>query len=82
MAKKRAAKKATTKECECIKQVDEQLKPHGIKVKRHMTMNFKTGEASMSQPSIEVEKTNRKRGKTPPVFVSYCPFCGVKVPSA
>jgi len=80
MAKKRAKK--ASKGCECIKQVDEQLKQHGIKVKRHLQMNFKSGDASMSPPSIEVEKLNGKRGKTPPVFVSYCPFCGVKVPSA
>jgi hypothetical protein len=74
MAKKKAAKK----ECECLEQVKGQLAEHGVSIKRHLQMNFTTGEGRMSPPSIVVEKKDGKRGKTPTVFCSYCPFCGVK----
>lgn len=74
MAKKKAAKSG----CECLEQVKESLREHGVAIKRELIMNFKTGEGRMSPPFIVVEKTSGKRGKTPTLFCSYCPFCGTK----
>lgn len=74
MAKKKASKSG----CKCLDMVKSDLDDMGVAVKRHVQMNFKTGKATMSPPSIVLEKTGSKRGKMPTIFCSYCPFCGIK----
>lgn len=79
MAKKATAKKAAPKKCNCVTEINEALKPHNARLASGMQLNFKTGEASVTAPHIELVKLDsKKRGRLPAMFCTYCPFCGIK----
>lgn len=78
-----AKKKATKPGCNCIEQVNKQLEDSNAKVAQYLQVNFKTGEATMSNPMVAVEKkihSSRTRTKLPSLICSFCPFCGKKYP--
>jgi len=76
-----AKKKKPATRCNCVEQVNEQLKPMNAKITQNLRMNFATREASMSSPSIVLHKIDSKLKKPlPTVLVAFCPFCGTKSP--
>ena len=62
--------------CECIKKLDEELKPKNLCV----SVMFSLGPGpSMVYPAMHCELIEKKRGKRAPVLApTYCPFCGVR----
>lgn len=76
-------KKIVKKGCDCLKQVQEELKPHNARVVRSMQVNLSNNTCGMSPPKLVLEKLDSKnRGKLLSVFCVYCPFCGKKYPDA
>jgi len=79
MAKKKAAKTG----CNCVEQVNKQLEDSNAKVSQYLQVNFTTGESSMTNPMVALEKkitSSRTRTKLPSLVCTYCPFCGKKYP--
>lgn len=64
--------------CDCIKKVDELLKPHNTVLST--TYVFGTDEVSGGEfVTIKTEIIAPKRGERPKVmFPTYCPFCGTR----
>jgi hypothetical protein len=75
-----AKRKAQPTECDCAKQVDDELNKRGIALDKALSMDFTTGKASVAMPFIAVHwKDKPKRGKRlPTVTCAFCPFCGKK----
>ena len=68
--------------CDCITQVQEQLKPEGLQLKRPMEFNLKAGIGRMGPPLLMVERTasSKSKKKIPMIPCAFCPFCGTKYP--
>ena len=69
------------KPCDCVKQVDEQLKPFNTCLAKSITMTTDGKSRSLGIAlSIETSKLNSKvRGSKKTVMPTFCPFCGVKL---
>jgi hypothetical protein len=81
--KKKAVKRKPRRSgCSCLVSIQKSIKEQGYQVAQELIMNFDTGKASMSQPSIRLEKTsgNKSRKPIPTFFCVYCPFCGKRYP--
>lgn len=80
MAKKTAKSvvKKATKGCDCLVQVQEQLKPHGIALETELFVNFTTGKGGVRGPLLRVKKRSDapKGTKLRTLTCAYCPFCG------
>jgi hypothetical protein len=60
--------------CHCLTEIDELLAEHNGRLS--LTISFGTGGA---YPTIMTEKIDKKkRGQTPVILPTYCPFCGLK----
>lgn len=72
-----------TKRCDCIKQVNEQLKEQGINavVATEMSFNFTKmkGSVELFLPMRYREK-KKKGDKLPSIVCTFCPICGKKIP--
>lgn len=76
-----AKKAAMAKACNCIDQVNDQLKPEGFRVRRCFTINVATQRAGMGPPELVVERCGKpSRKKIPSILCSFCPVCGTKYP--
>lgn len=75
---KTKSKKPT--ECKCMKEVDEQLKAMGVRLKSVFSIDFIKGTTRHIMPLLAVEWADKPlRGKKlPDVLCSYCPVCGKK----
>lgn len=63
--------------CECIRQVNVNLKSLNGRLARGLTINRELNKMDISPPMIMIEKLGK--GQKPPiVLATYCPFCGVK----
>lgn len=70
-----------TKECKCIKQVNDELRLSNAQVAQGLRIDFANGRASMAPPQVVLEKIDAKsRKKLPTMLCSFCPFCGSKYP--
>lgn len=69
--------------CNCIEQINEQLKSQGAEITQRLMLAQDMGDISVSPPVIETRWIGKKpRGKKLPVLLaSYCPFCGEKIES-
>jgi len=79
-AKKKIAKK-TAKPCDCVEKVNKQIENQGVELDSRMVMSFVKDGASggIEAPIIKLCWLDAKRKKpAPPMFCSYCPFCGQK----
>lgn len=74
--------KKPAKACECVEQVNEQLKERGAAITRLMQFDFTKGVAGMSPPVIAMHKigSHKSRKPLPTLCAAYCPFCGKKYP--
>jgi hypothetical protein len=72
------AKSKKRESCQCAENVNKQLEPRGLHLKRRIQFNFETKKASMSPPSIEVERCGDGKRVPTTLLCSYCPFCGRK----
>lgn len=72
------AKKRT--DCNCLKEANESLKQHGIRLKEEQFINFKTGKCFTCGPLLMTEKIDSKdrKAKLRTIICSYCPMCGKK----
>lgn len=64
----------------CVFQIDQKLKEHNLSL--DLSFNFETGGVMFPIPTYWIDNAKIPRGKKhspPPVFASYCPFCGVKI---
>lgn len=76
-----AKKSVESQQCNCLEQVQEQLKEHNTTIVQSLQINFKTGKGSLSNPRIAVQKINSKSKKPAiPILCAHCPFCGKKYP--
>jgi hypothetical protein len=67
------------KECNCIEQVNDQLKPYNTRVVRELSLNFTTGKSRMLL-LIPTEKIDsKKRGHAKTVVAAHCPVCGKRI---
>lgn len=68
--------------CDCIKQLNEQLAPHNVRCKTKNSMSgLRTGKPKYTGQVflIPLEKIDTKKKEAIPVmFVLYCPICGKK----
>lgn len=79
MAKSKAEK--PTGSCNCIDQVNAQLRGSNAKLSQGLQIDFKTGKSSMSPPMLVAEKIDSKiKKRLPSLLCSFCPFCGSKYP--
>lgn len=73
--KKKPAK--SEKSCDCVKQLNEQLKERNCAITQEMLFDFSKHVGEMSGPSIRLHKLESgKRGSVPVLFCRFCPFCG------
>lgn len=77
MGKKKTATKKVAG-CNCLEQVQEKLKPYGMKLKTALTMNFTTGKSGIAGPFLAAEKLDGFKGKLRTMTCAHCPFCGKK----
>lgn len=66
--------------CKCAEQINEKLKPRGVRLSSEFSINFNTGKATVIHPLLKVEWLDKpKRGKRLPIVTgAYCPVCGKK----
>ncbi len=65
--------------CECISTVNEHLAKHNAQLLLPMFVV----RGSTQRPFVETTKLDeKKRGKPPAMFATFCPFCGEKYPEA
>lgn len=61
--------------CECARRINEQLVPHGAELDMAVVITKDMGLESRFK--VVAKRTDRtKRKPLPPVFASFCPFCG------
>lgn len=68
--------------CNCADEVDAKLEQHNTRLERAMMFD-KTGRennADLMLRTYQIE-TGRGKPKAKAMFISYCPFCGVKYDS-
>jgi hypothetical protein len=79
-----AAKKkgVEVKGCNCVEQVNAQLKERNVALTTSILMDFGKGKASVSPPQLMAHKidSDKKKTKVPVIFAMFCPFCGKKYP--
>jgi hypothetical protein len=68
--------------CDCIEQVDSQLREQGACIHRAILISGSAHDLHVSPPTITVEWIGDKpRGKSLPVLMARCcPFCGEAYP--
>jgi len=66
--------------CECMTEVNAELKDRGVRLETIFTLGRASGEGMACYPRIPLEKIDRtKRGKVPANMIpTFCPFCGVR----
>lgn len=65
--------------CECMKELNEQFAPTGLKLAQ--TLTLKDGLLPNARVELEmIKQQGRKRSVKPNILASYCPFCGEKYP--
>lgn len=74
----RKKKRASKPSCNCLEQVQEQLKAKGARLETSFGINFATGEITTCGPWLKVVRHGEGRKKLPNVLCTYCPFCGKK----
>jgi len=75
-------KKPKKKPCKCVAMVNAQLKAHNAQIDIGTLINFKTGKCRSSPPMLQLTKIDPKiRKKLPTLFCTFCPVCGVKLPT-
>lgn len=68
------------KVCDCIKQVDEKLKPHGIQVHAFYRLQGPMN-IGVCVGLVRSDLSGRPpKQSAPNVYASFCPFCGEKYP--
>ncbi len=71
----------TGKSCNCLEQVQKQLKELNTEIVQGFQLNFATGKMKMSMPLIQVRKIDKKKRDMTTIICSHCPFCGRKYPA-
>jgi len=64
--------------CDCIKEIDDKLKPDGQCLDATM---FGERKATVMLIRTDKWKHESRRGKPSRMIASFCPFCGVKYPT-
>lgn len=65
----------TTTKCDCITRVNADLRAHNGKITLPLI--------GRQQPFVQTNKLDeKKRGKVPLLFATFCPFCGSKYPES
>ncbi len=77
-ATKKMPKTHNRKSCDCVKQVNEQLKPFNTELELGHAINFGTGELSTLLYVATRKRETKPRAAAKKVVCAYCPFCGKK----
>lgn len=66
--------------CDCLTEINAKLKEQGLKLSdRHLKLCVSKDLRTMrARLCLDTQTSDGKRRKCPPVFVSFCPFCGEK----
>lgn len=65
--------------CNCIEEVDTKLAEYNIRILVPMFIIPRGGGKPEPRVFVETVKIDtKKRAKTPAVFATFCPFCGLK----
>lgn len=68
---------STASNCDCVARMNENLKPHGLRLASCFSIG--TGTAQHRPVLISTEKladAGRRKTSPPLVIASFCPFCG------
>lgn len=65
--------------CDCIKEINEQLKPHNARIAAGVSLKDNTMQANYYVMLEKIDTAKRK--PLPYMVMSYCPFCGEKLES-
>lgn len=80
--KKRKKAERKPRQCDCVRQVNEQLDPKGLELDDRLVMSFQEDAANgkLEAPLLSLRWKGKKRSgqSLPSLFCAYCPFCGEK----
>ena len=65
--------------CDCIEQLNEQLKPQGLRIKTDTIHHDCTMFDVVSVPLQTVDFKPPKRSQPQMIMARHCPFCGLKI---
>lgn len=70
-------RRASVMACKCADEVDGKLSEHNTRLERALVLGDRGDNPNLMLRTEQVERGRGKK-KAAAMFISYCPFCGVK----